>query len=80
MPTVTMHDAKTNLSRYVASVERGEVGRVVIARGSVPVAMLVPYERDASPRPIGFMARDYDLAGDIDAHDAEVAALMLGEA
>jgi prevent-host-death family protein len=38
--TVSIHAAKTNLSRLVARVEAGET--IIIARGSTPVAKLVP--------------------------------------
>lgn len=41
-----MHDAKSNLSKLVQAVERGE--DVVIARDGTPVARLVPYD---SPLP-----------------------------
>ncbi len=37
---VTIHAAKTNLSRLVARAEAGE--EIVIARGNKPVAKLVP--------------------------------------
>jgi prevent-host-death family protein len=37
--TVTIHEAKTNLSRLIQKAEEGE--EVVIARGSKPVARLV---------------------------------------
>lgn len=40
MNTVTIHEAKTNLSRLIRKVSAGE--EVVIARGSKPVARLVP--------------------------------------
>ena len=40
--TVNVHDAKTQLSKLLAEVERGE--DVVIARRGRPVARLVPYE------------------------------------
>jgi antitoxin (DNA-binding transcriptional repressor) of toxin-antitoxin stability system len=39
MTVVTIHYAKTNLSRLLAEVEAG--GEVVIARGKTPVAKLV---------------------------------------
>jgi prevent-host-death family protein len=38
--TVTIHEAKTNLSRLIEKASAGE--EVVIARGSKPVARLVP--------------------------------------
>ena len=40
MPTVTIHEAKTNLSRLIEKAAAGEDS--VIARGSKPVARLVP--------------------------------------
>ena len=40
MPTYTVHAAKTNLSKLIERVEKGE--EVVIARGKRPVARLVP--------------------------------------
>ncbi len=45
---VNVHDAKTNLSRYLARVASGET--VVIAKGGTPIARLVPFEPDASDR------------------------------
>ncbi len=41
--TVNIHDAKTQLSRLVARVERGE--RIVIARAGKPVAELLPVRK-----------------------------------
>ena len=38
--TVSIHAAKTNLSRLIARVEAGET--IIIARGRTPVAKLVP--------------------------------------
>ena len=40
MTIVTVHEAKTNLSRLIAAVLAGE--EVVIARGKVPAVKLVP--------------------------------------
>jgi len=37
---VTVHEAKTNLSKLLARVEQGE--EIVIARGSKPIAKLTP--------------------------------------
>jgi prevent-host-death family protein len=46
LKTVTIHVAKTTLSRLVARVEAGE--EIVIARDKTPVAKLVPI---APPKP-----------------------------
>ena len=40
MPQFSVHDAKTNLSKLIATALEG--GDVVIARGTVPVVRLVP--------------------------------------
>jgi prevent-host-death family protein len=49
--TVTVHQAKTHLSRYLAAVEDGE--EIVIARGKRAIAALVPLRKATSraPRP-----------------------------
>jgi len=51
MPIVTIHAAKTHLSRLVARAERGE--EIVLARGNHPVAKLVPYHPHAAKRQFG---------------------------
>ncbi len=51
MAYVTVHDAKTTLSKLLARVLRGE--EIVIARGSVPVARLVPLENAQTARKFG---------------------------
>ena len=43
MSTVSVHQAKTHLSRLLVQVEAGE--NVVIARNGKPVAKLVSYEQ-----------------------------------
>jgi prevent-host-death family protein len=40
VPTITIHKAKTNLSRLIERAAAGE--EIIIARGSKPVARLVP--------------------------------------
>jgi prevent-host-death family protein len=40
MPTVTIHQAKTNLSKLIERASQGE--EIIIARGPKPVAKLVP--------------------------------------
>ena len=50
MMTVSMFEAKTNLSKYVASVENRTEPFVVIVRGGKPVARIVPYEQETDAR------------------------------
>ncbi|TDU81890.1 antitoxin (DNA-binding transcriptional repressor) of toxin-antitoxin stability system [Prosthecobacter fusiformis] len=50
MKTITTHEAKTHLSRYLAEVEQGK--EYIIARGKTAVAMLVPIQpKPINPRP-----------------------------
>lgn len=50
MDTITTHEAKTHLSRYLAEVQQGK--EFIIARGKTAVAMLVPIKAEAAkPRP-----------------------------
>jgi antitoxin (DNA-binding transcriptional repressor) of toxin-antitoxin stability system len=51
MKTVTIHVAKTNLSKLLARVEAGE--EILLARGREPIAKLVPFRAPATPRVFG---------------------------
>ena len=48
---MTIHAAKTNFSKLIARVLAGE--EIIIARGSQPVARLVPLETSPSKRTFG---------------------------
>ena len=48
MPTATIHQAKTNLSKLIERAERGE--EVLIARGDKVVAKLVPVRHTPKQR------------------------------
>jgi len=51
MSTVTVHDAKTNLSTLLARVEAGE--EIIIARGNTPIARLTPIQAPVAKRQFG---------------------------
>jgi len=51
MSTVTVHDAKTNLSTLLARVEAGE--EIIIARGNTPIARLTPIPAPVAKRQFG---------------------------
>lgn len=53
MKTVTIHEAKTTLSRLIEKACRGE--EVVIARGQDPVARLVPISGRKGRRKLGLL-------------------------
>lgn len=78
MSPVTMHDAKTNLSRYVALVESGAEERVVIARGDKPAAMIVPFIPLDTSKRLGVAKGEFKVPADIDKHNDEIAELFDG--
>ncbi len=51
MEIVTIHTAKTTLSRLLARVEAGE--EILLARGKQPIAKLVPFQPPARMRKFG---------------------------
>jgi prevent-host-death family protein len=51
--TVTVHDAKTNLSRYIKEACEGT--EIIIARGKTPVVRLAPVETKKPKRKVGSM-------------------------
>jgi prevent-host-death family protein len=53
MKTVTIHEAKTNLSRLIEKACRGE--EIVIARGPDPVVRLVPISDKKGKRKLGLL-------------------------
>jgi len=48
MKPITVHAAKTNLSKLIERAQKGE--EIVISRGPVPVARLVPIQGAAVPK------------------------------
>ena len=65
MKQVNIYEAKTQLSRLVEEVEKGE--EVVIARAGKPVARLVPFEPAGQPRKPGGWEGGIWIADDFDA-------------
>jgi prevent-host-death family protein len=53
MKTVTIHEAKTNLSRLIERACRGE--EVIISRGPDPVVRLVPISGKKGRRKLGLL-------------------------
>jgi antitoxin (DNA-binding transcriptional repressor) of toxin-antitoxin stability system len=51
MKIVTIHAAKTMLSQLLARVETGE--EIVLARGKIPIAKLVPFRAQRKKRRFG---------------------------
>ena len=59
MAEFNVHEAKSNLSRLLALVERGE--EVTIMRGGEPVADLVRHRRKSGRRKLGVLAGTISL-------------------
>jgi prevent-host-death family protein len=64
METVNLYEAKTNLSQLVERAARGE--EIVIAKAGRPLARLVPLAMRTSPRPLGLLAGEVEVAADFD--------------
>lgn len=72
MDITNIHEAKTQFSRLVERVERGE--EVVIGRAGRPVAKLVPYQAAPfTPRTGGGWQGRLKLAADFDELPEELA-------
>ena len=63
--TVNIHEAKTQFSRLLNRVERGE--EIVIARAGRPVARLLPFEARPATRVLGGDEGAVWIAADFDA-------------
>jgi prevent-host-death family protein len=59
MATITIHQAKTQLSRLIARAEAGE--EIVIARGKEPVVKLTPLAARKGKRVPGLLKGKYNL-------------------
>ncbi len=55
----TVHQAKTQLSKLIASAEAGE--EVIIARGAKPVVRLTPIEPKTANRVFGAFKGEFDV-------------------
>lgn len=65
MQVVTIHQAKTNLSRLIQAVVAGE--EVIIARGKTPLVRLVKVRKSKRKRELGFAKGKVRMAPDFDA-------------
>jgi antitoxin (DNA-binding transcriptional repressor) of toxin-antitoxin stability system len=83
---VNMLDAKTNLSKLVDSLERGQEEEFVIARNGRPAARLVPLNQGSSQqsaaqisaRRIGIAKGRFEVPDDIDADNDRILHLFTG--
>ncbi|WP_131765858.1 type II toxin-antitoxin system Phd/YefM family antitoxin [Candidatus Protofrankia californiensis] len=66
-----IHDAKTNLSRIIERVERGE--EIIISRAGTPVAKVIPLTRAAHRTGRGSIRSTLVLADDWDSPEVNQA-------
>lgn len=62
---VSIHEAKTHLSRLLTEVTAGN--EVVIAKAGTPIAKLIPFQRQQTHRVAGMDAGNGWIADDFDA-------------
>jgi prevent-host-death family protein len=72
--TVTVTEAKTQLSRLIERASDGE--EIVIRRGSRPVAKLVGYSPERKPRVSGDLRGQIWMSDDFDEPDEELERLF----
>jgi antitoxin (DNA-binding transcriptional repressor) of toxin-antitoxin stability system len=78
MHFVNMLQAKSSLSRLVEAIEQGQAREIVIARNGRPAAKLVPVDAVPPGKRIGVAKGLFEVPDSIDAHNDEVAHLLLG--
>ncbi|HET6609511.1 MAG TPA: type II toxin-antitoxin system prevent-host-death family antitoxin [Rhodopila sp.] len=76
MKAVNILDAKSSLSRLIASVESGAEAEVTIARNGRPVARLVPVKPIRSGKRIGVAKGQFVAPDNIDADEDAITALF----
>ena len=74
--TVNMHEAKTNLSRLIALLDKGE--EIVIAKAGNPVAKLVSYTPEKKKRTPNLLKDKILFYEDFDSSNDEITTLFEG--
>jgi prevent-host-death family protein len=72
--TVTVTEAKTQLSRLIERVANGE--EIIIRRGQRPMAKLVRYDESPGPRRLGDLAGKIWMSEDFDEPDEEIERMF----
>ncbi len=80
MQAVNMLQAKSSLSRLVESIEQGQEMEIVIARNGRPAAKLVPIDKLSVGQRVGVARGKFEVPDTIDAHNDDVARLLMGGA
>lgn len=67
---VNIHEAKTNLSKLIEKISKGE--EVIIAKAGKPVAKLSQYKEKLKPRKGGLLKGKIWVSPDFDEEDEEI--------
>lgn len=59
MLTVNVHEAKTKFSYFLNLVKKGK--RVVVSKRNVPIAQIIPFEKNTAKREIGQCLEKFDI-------------------
>jgi len=76
MKTVNIHEAKTQLSRLVASAAKG--GSFVIAKAGKPLVKVTAIDAPAKPRRLGFLKGEIAVPEDFDRMGEDEIAKLFG--
>lgn len=76
MQLVNVHQAKTQLSKLLDQIERGE--EIIIARRGKPIAKLSAVEEHLAPRQPGALKGKIWIADNFDDFDAELEEMFYG--
>lgn len=77
---VNMFQAKTDLSKLIASLERKEHDEIYIARDGKPVAVLTLFQPNTTKRQLGKFNGKYSIPEDFDEENDEIYEMMSGVA
>ena len=77
MQMANIHEAKTNLSKLIEKVEKGN--EVIIAKAGKPVAKLVAYKPKKELRKPGIWKGKVWISPDFDEEDEEINKMFYGE-
>ncbi len=76
MNQVNIFQAKTDLSRLIASLENHEEDQIIIARGGTPVAVLTAYKPVPARRVLGMFNGKFVLPENINEGDDEIMQMF----
>jgi len=74
--TVNMHEAKTNLSKLISLLEKGE--DIIIAKAGIPIARLVAYKKPPKRVP-NLLKGKIKIKSDFDEIDDQIIELFEGK-